>query len=158
MLASRIVLADCRRAVEKLEETISDDDFRLYYVAAIALIRAVGHVLHNIDAPRSPQLAQSINEAFKDWKSHKEAHPIFWEFIEAERNNVLKEYEIGYQQGSVNVVIPGVSGRQFALDENLFRPLTEGSFAGDDVRDILLSAISWWEAQLARVEGSSVQR
>jgi hypothetical protein len=38
------------------------------------------------------------------------------------------------------------------LDENLYRPMGAGKYEGEDGRDVLDLAISWWEAQLDEVE------
>jgi hypothetical protein len=67
------------------------------------------------------------------------------------RTNRCKQYEIGFFAGPVDVL---AGGDVHELDENLFCPLTEGSFAGEDCRDILEQAILWWEEQLATIEAS----
>lgn len=38
------------------------------------------------------------------------------------------------------------------LDENLFCPITEGTFAGEDCRDTLELAIEWWDRQLRDID------
>jgi len=34
------------------------------------------------------------------------------------------------------------------LDENIYRPMVEGAWEGDDARDVLQEAINWWEEEL----------
>lgn len=38
------------------------------------------------------------------------------------------------------------------LDENLFRPVTEGFGVGEDARDVYGEAITWWDEELTRLE------
>src|SRR5690242_14088814 len=89
--AAREVLADCRIALQFLEEEKEVDRWRVHWAGAVALIRAVGHVLHKVDG-QCRRFQQTADSAFKSWKSDDPAHEIFREFIEAERNNILKTY------------------------------------------------------------------
>ena len=85
------------------------------------------------------------------WKAEPEAHQVFFEFIEDERNSVLKEYEFGFMSGPVDVlVLPG--GSSATLADNLFCPLSDGRFAGEDCRDVLALAINWWQTQLGLID------
>ena len=65
---------------------------RLYWVAGIALLRTVGHVLAKVDAKTSETHAQAIQNLWKGFRSDREDSLIFCEFIEKERNNLLKTY------------------------------------------------------------------
>ena len=42
----------------------------------------------------------------------------------------------------------------FTLDDNLFCPIADGPYAGEDCRDVLEEAIAWWDTQLALIEES----
>ena len=42
---ARTVLDDCRLALQLLEEETDPQRWRIHWVAALALVRAVGHVL-----------------------------------------------------------------------------------------------------------------
>jgi hypothetical protein len=54
------------------------------------MLRAIGHVLRNVDAKqREDNFRNALEDRFKLWKQD----PIFINFIERERNNILKEYE-----------------------------------------------------------------
>jgi hypothetical protein len=44
------------------------------------------------------------------------------------------------------------STEAFELDENLFRPLVDGPWAGEDVRDVYLEAVAWWEDELDHID------
>jgi hypothetical protein len=123
--------------------------FRLLWVAGVALARAVGHVLDKVDANQDERLAEIIRSRYTAWKQNRPTNRIFWDFIEDERNRVLKEYSVGFLSGPIKIVAAGDS---FELNENLFNPLGDGAFAGEDCRDVLGLAIEWWEQQLAEIE------
>lgn len=148
---ARKVLVDCKHALNLLEAETAPDTFRVLWVAGVALARAVGHVLQKVDGERDAEVKKAVSAAYALWKSNRAGNAIFWDFIEEERNQVLKQYEIGFFAGPVDVL---AGGEAHTLDKNLFCPLTEGSFAGEDCRDVLEQAIGWWEQQLATIEAS----
>lgn len=151
-MTADIVLDDCRRALHLAEDARNEQDFRVNWVALIALLRAVGHVLDKVDAASSPALRRAVDERWDEWRRNRDEHRIFWEFIEAERNSVLKTYEFGVQAGDVQVLVQAAQGTEaFTLDECLFKPLLDGPFAGEDGRDVARDAISWWEGQLSEI-------
>jgi ferritin-like protein len=90
---ARIVLEDCRYTLRLLEEEADHQKWRITWVAAIALIRAVGHVLDKVDG-RDKQTKDVAGKLYKNWHKEPEKHEIFHEFIEKERNNVVKEYSV----------------------------------------------------------------
>ena len=47
--AARKVLADCEVALEMLEEEEDEQRWRVLWAGAMALLRAVGHVLQKVD-------------------------------------------------------------------------------------------------------------
>jgi hypothetical protein len=139
---ARKILADCETAHELLETESDAVRFRLLWVSGVALLCSVGHKLQKVDSRRDPQAKEAIEEAWKRWKSDREAHAIFWEFIEEERNNILKEYEFGFLSGPIEIlVVPG--NELFTLDEELFCPIASGRFAGQDARNVLAEGIEW---------------
>jgi hypothetical protein len=127
---------------------------RLHWVAAVALVRAVGHVLDKVDGT-SPAVKSAARAAFTRWKSSAPEHEIFREFIERERNTILKEYEFNLHPGEeVEIAVPVRLQRVsddaivdaatiFPLDNNIYRPLMDGVHEGDDARDVLSEAIDW---------------
>ncbi len=152
-ITARKVLEDCKSAHALLEDETDGIRFRLFWVAGIALLRAVGHVLKKVDAANDQELSAIINCIYHEWKQEKDKNAIFWEFIDNERNNLLKEYEVGFLAGPVDLcVIP--EGAIFTLDENLFCQIAVGRYAGEDCRDILSEGIDWWERQLSAIENA----
>lgn len=72
-------------------------EWRLFWVAGVALLRTVGHVLVKVDAKVSPSHAEAVRTLWNRLQSDREASAIFWDFIEEERNNLLKTYSFGAQ-------------------------------------------------------------
>jgi hypothetical protein len=71
-----------------------------------------------------------------------------------ERNQVLKQYEIGFFSGPVTLV----AGTEAAtIDDNLFCPIAYGPYEGEDCRDVLQEAITWWKAQLSSIQAAVAQ-
>lgn len=146
------VLRDCKHAVALLEETTNPDTFRVLWVAAIALARAVGHVLENVNQNENPGLSAAIRSAYEEWKADKPKNSIYWDFIREERNRTLKEYEIC---AADHPTILAANGQAFSVDLDLYSPLSDGPFAGEDCRDILHEAVAWWEKELGKIEKSA---
>ena len=150
---ARKVLNDCRYAHELLELEENTGKFRLLWVSCSSLLRAVGHVLQKVDAESNTHLKRAIEEWWKNLRESKDQHPIFFNFIELERNNILKEYELGMFSGEVNIIV-GTTGEAFTLTETMFCPMSYGAFEGEDCRDIALQAIEWWQVQIDSIEKS----
>lgn len=111
---------------------------------------------------KTPQ-RQLVAKAWKRWGADREANEVFWEFIQKERNNILKEYRFNVHDSAV-VGLAAVecdeAGNEVAiespsmLDENLFRPIEEGYQVGEDARNAYADAIGWWNAELSRMEAA----
>lgn len=165
-IAARRVLNDCRIALNLLESDQEDEHWRIHWAAAVALIRAVGHVLQKVDGARSNVASEAIALAYKSWKTGSERHEIFTEFIERERNNLLKEYRTDvhpFTEASLAVemnVIRKSDGEPFVvrevliIGENIYRPMLDGLYEGNDARDVLEMAIEWWECELDQIDKS----
>jgi hypothetical protein len=156
---AREVLDDCRLALSMLEEEVDARRWRVLWAAAVALIRAVGHVLDKADGADDTVLRQVAAAAFKKWKGDDPGHTIFREFIERERNNLLKEYssdvhplaEVAF---AIEVTARSAAGGKAVtytdvahIGENMYRPMLDGPWEGDDAREVLTEAIEWWQSQ-----------
>jgi len=153
---ARRVLADCSVATELLEDEADETRFRILWVAAVALLRAVGHTLKKVDASRSPLISRAADDAYESWKQNRSIHAIFWEFIEDERNRVLKQYELGFLPGPI-AVTDHETNELWALKDSLFCPIADGAFSGEDCRDVLRDGIAWWETQLSNIEAAAAR-
>lgn len=162
--AARAVLADARLALDMLQAEPDPDRWRVHWAGGAALLRAVGHVLLNVDQKADAELARVADAAHRRWRSADSAHAVYREFILEERNNILKEYRSNvHPLDNVPVVIrltlvhPETREVRYVdqhadLDENLFRPIVEGYGEGEDARDVFEEAIDWWERELAAIE------
>ena len=137
--------------------------WRVHWVAALALVRAVGHVLKKIDG-KDARYRVSIDAAFVEWKSNRSKHAIFWDFIEEERNSILKEYQFNvHPMEEVDVLVSSTLrntvtgenvqvGEVVRLGENIYRPIMDGIGEGIDARDMYREALDWWDAELSVIE------
>lgn len=151
-----------------LEEEKDLQRWRIHWAAAVALIRAVGHVLDKVDGA-DPAIKREANAAFARWKSDAPQHEIFREFIERERNNVLKQYQFNLHpleevHVAVGTILHPVAGDApiemtgiFPIGDNIYRPLLDSYREGDDARDVLAEAIEWWEIELIAIERATAR-
>lgn len=109
-------------------------EWRLYWVAGIALLRTVGHVLAKVDSQSSLKHSRAISDLWDQLRGDRGSHRIFWDFIEKERNNLLKTYEFG---------------AQLSKDEDGYYVATSD---GDDAFQLFRYAVYWWRKQLTDLE------
>ncbi|MGF6491664.1 hypothetical protein [Pseudomonas frederiksbergensis] len=162
---ARRVLSDVEAVRAKLENEVGRTEWRLYWVTAVVLVRAVGHVLTKVDGAAAPVVREISNELHRRWKNANAGDSIFLDFIEQERNSILKEYEFGISEGPIPVLAKmqnSVTGeffeQQALIGENIYRPMWSGAYEGEDGRTLLDEAISWWTTQLDCIDKESVLR
>ena len=107
---------------------------RLHWVSGLALLRTVGHVLAKVDARTSPAHAEAVNGLWTKLKADRQSAAIFWDFIEEERNNLLKTYTFGAKLSS---------------DEDGYFIEFAG---GQDAFQLFREAVYWWRHQLKLLE------
>jgi hypothetical protein len=165
--AARRVLADCNYALDRHSEDLQGEAFRISWVSIIVLLRAVGHVLEKVDAKSNPRLAPVIASEWKKLKSTKPKPAIFWEFIEQERNSVIKLYEMRVDRG-VRFVAPRKGGGKVIVKIDLakssgqtlvssptlqrFSFIQSGTFAGRPEEEVAREAIGWWKKYLDNID------
>lgn len=161
--AARRVLLDCEAVLNMLEDEEDEQRWRVLWAGAMAIVRAVGHVLRKVDGDNK-DVRPLVEAAWTRWKADRPANAVFWEFIEAERNNILKQYRFSVLDSSmvglgVVEIHRGPESDDavayetpFALGENLFRPIEEGFGIGEDARIIYREALRWWDTELSRIE------
>lgn len=166
--AARQVLADCHVALQLLEEEQDLERWRIHWAGAVALTRAVGHVLDKVDGEDS-RIKSASREAFARWKVDQQDE-IFREFIEIERNNILKEYRFRHHPSdevdltvitTLRHTVTGEISQEadvFPIGENIYRPMLEGFREGDDARDVLCEALDWWSDQLDAIDAVVADR
>ena len=90
--AARKVLSDATVALDRLQTETDPDRWRVCWAGGVALLRAVGHVLLNVDQRANVELGKVADAAHRRWKSADPSHIVYRDFILEERNNILKEY------------------------------------------------------------------
>ena len=121
-----------------LQNSDIDDEhpeWSIQWIAGVATLRTIGHVLHKLDAKKSDKHRAVIDRAWAEWNANKDDNWIFFDFIEKERNNILKEFSFG-------ATLPTVEdGRTLAYgNTNL------------DATELFREAVYWWRAQLRAIE------
>jgi hypothetical protein len=106
-------------------------EWRMHWVFGVTMLRTVGHVLAKIDARSSARHRRAIDQSWKNWKAHREDNWIFWDFVENERNNILKAYKFGVD----------------LTEEGLWH-----STLDHDGIQLLREATYWWRRQLLDIE------
>lgn len=98
-LTSYRALSDGKTGIRHLEEHLESSAFSLSewkvsWIGACALLRSSVAVFQ-IDAKSciDPKIRQEIRSEWDSIKLKKEHHPIFWEFLRKERDNILHQYE-----------------------------------------------------------------
>jgi hypothetical protein len=160
---ARQVLADCEIALEMLEGESDLARWRVQWAGALALLRAVGHVLHKVDGA-DPKTRCLIDIAYDRWKARRTENAIFWEFIEQERNHILKEYRFNlHPLDHVDIAVM-LTVRQYEtgeelripqvipIDDNIYRPILDGYGEGNDARDVYQDALDWWNVELTAID------
>lgn len=152
------MLQVAKTAWQMFESVEDDSQVEVLWLAAITGLRAVGHILAKTDKLNHPELANVIDQWWSNLNANKQAkdNRIFFEFIEAERNDTIKEFEIKYDKQPQRIAVVQQFNSQnsesiYELDDLLYIPMLYGSFAGEDVRDLIAEALQWWESQFANM-------
>lgn len=141
-LAARRVLRDCYRSSGELSKAEDGASWRMRWLTTVTLLRVVGHVLDKIDSKRSPFIKQSIKNAWKRWHDNKINNFIFFNFIDQERNFILKEYNIDRI-----LVYPLMENKAHSISHPmLFGTRIVGQF------ELVNESIKWWEEELSLIE------
>jgi hypothetical protein len=165
-----MVLQDCETAIAKHRDDLQGEEFRISWVAILTLLRAVGHVLEKVDAKADPHLKAELDKKWAELRKTRPAPEIFWEFIEKQRNLVLKQYDLGVSRRSkVGETI--LEGRQVQIHVELslnqgsvsvakadVSRMSSGFFAGQDERVVARSAAKWWRETLDELDEAVRQR
>ena len=120
-------------------------------------MRAVGHVLDKADGETDAKHRAVIKARWEEWKVNKDENAIFWNFVEAERNNLLKGYKFGVEPEPTYIVtrqgdrVVTREGDPIVTEDDFFR-LSHVGFEGQEGRDVIGAAIKWWRKQLDAIE------
>ena len=164
---ARVVLQDCQHAVRNHTLDLEGEELRVNWVAILTLLRAVGHVLNNVDSKSSPAMKQAIEEWWMDIKATKPEPSIFWQFIENSRNRMIKLYEHDLSRQLIlkGPELEGVptelwidlassrGGKTTGHDGEVISCLADSSnFAGQSERTVAFEACKWWRGILDGID------
>ncbi|MGA7449831.1 MAG: hypothetical protein WBW73_00645 [Rhodoplanes sp.] len=62
-------------------------------------------MLDKADGETDAKYRSVVKAKWDEWKADKYANAIFWNFVEAERNNLLKQYKFGVEPEPTYIVI-----------------------------------------------------
>jgi hypothetical protein len=144
VLRARLALDDCRGAIREMHLGVQGSEWRRRWIAAVALLRAVGYVLLTVDARQDEKLGALVAGRWELLTATWPRPEIFWQFIEEDRALVLKEYEVRPGQGVRVDLGHGVVRYDYLI--------SQGPFAGRDQREVLAEAVLWWDAFLRGIE------
>ncbi|PQZ82818.1 MULTISPECIES: hypothetical protein [unclassified Brevundimonas] len=116
-------------------------EWRIYWVAGLALLRTVGHVLAKVDAKTSPKHTDAVGALWTDFHADRARSAIFWNFIERERNSLLKTYSFGARLARND------GGYAFVEFED-----------GVDAFQLFREAVYWWRYNLMALEREIAER
>ena len=144
-LYARAVLDDCRGALTDLHDELMGGKWRRRWAAAVGLLRTVGHVLDKVDGESSSQLRAAVDAKWAALKKSKPA--LFYDFIDDERNRIVKKYA---PRAGQSITIPVGSPDESTTSYRM----NTGLFAGKDPRELVRKAIDWWDEYLREIEAS----
>jgi hypothetical protein len=164
---AREFLEWCRYGHRKMRDDPTGLDWVLVWAGTIALLRAIGHALRTEDARSDPRLNKAQSAWLIGLKATKPDPHIFWEFIDRDRNRLLKEAELTVRRVFEEYLHEGIvltdsfDGQQLPQRPAPRAPpptsictyqMKFGRFVGQDPRDLVGDAIEWWEKQLDDIE------
>jgi hypothetical protein len=161
MSRAREVLADCELALADFEAAGPTPYWRTRWAGLVALLRCVGHVLHKVDTEQSSDLKKAVATRWDALKNSKPEPRIYWEFIDEERNNILKAYEFGARMnttvrpGTTHLSLSGDSSQGPSGATTYESFIRSGTFGGRDAVEVCREAIAFWRTFLDSVEASA---
>jgi hypothetical protein len=124
---------------------------RAQQVAIITGLRAVGHILQKVDADTAAK-KDWLKKCWPQWKQEE----IFSEFIELERNRLLKEF-----QGLLDLKDPAIKSLAVAADPSMpdgvsnladFVAADLRTGQGDPVVGQMNESVAFWSSRLLKAE------
>lgn len=142
------VLNDAEAATYMLQDELDKRNgcWRVPWVAAITLFRAVGHVLEKVDGENDARLSELVAQAWPRWKED----PSF-KMLESYRNSTLKVYDIGVERHVIQVW-SGPKRVEEASDARHYGFLLFED-KPDDAIQFLWSLHTWWGQKLGQLSG-----
>lgn len=163
LVKAREVFKDCEYAKECFQQALDQKRFKdakLLWFASVAMLRAIGHVLKKVDSKtRGDAFNHALDTRYEHWKRE----PIFADFIERERNIILKVYESSLTEQEIieESFLITESGDQLVTESGdelvVMTAITtlvkgSGAFSGEKPAYVLSKALAWWDKELSELE------
>lgn len=128
--------------------------WRSHWVALVVLLRTVGHVLKKVDARSDPVLGKIVEDHWQYINARKEIHPLFWKFIEEERNNILKTFDVRVKVSAHTYRTANDRGLTYHQLVEKYGESFDLMFGEheEDALYIAQMAHEWWDDQLRVIE------
>ena len=133
-------------------------NWRLYWLAGVASLRAIGHVMDKVDSKKS---LDHKNVIAAWWLGVKKNKPlVFSEFIEPERNNILKLYEFGAEPSPVTSYTMNDRGLSYAELVKKYgeRHILIWGPDGENGIEVMARAVVWWDEELRVIEEAILEK
>ncbi len=134
------MLEDCRLARSELVDGLQGPQWRIRVFTVMALLRASMHAVKKVDAVTEPM--KSANASV--W-SERSSDPVFKDFIDEDRNLLLKQYQL--RAGQNVTVYMDLSPRS-----EITYTMNDGPYKGQDPRELVDQAIIWVSDYLDEVD------
>jgi hypothetical protein len=156
-LTSYRALSDARSGIQHLDEylqaeTYSVSDWKVIWVGSCSLLRTCID-LFQLDSKSciDAKLRDAISTEWSEISS-KDRHPIFWQFLRRERDNILHEYEWVAYKAWLNAegdLIPDLSllSRRPADGRSVVM-MSSGYYEGRDSLELLHEGAQWVEDRI----------
>jgi hypothetical protein len=162
---ARLVLQDAEVAASELPDP-PDEFWRVRWVAVVALLRIIGHVLQKVDGPAGDAAYQEASKAAWATLATKRS-AVFHEFIEDGRNLLLKQYGFQAQQHTT-ITLTGLplmvgdvhAGTVFhppAVASHSWTVMGDGAFQGQKPADVVRQAIAFWRKYLDDLDNTAAE-
>ncbi|EOV9244931.1 hypothetical protein ACN5YO_004506 [Vibrio parahaemolyticus] len=163
-MKSREAFDDCLFARDEFTKAILSGEHqkaRILWFSCLTLLRSIGHVLHKVDSKKySDVFRKQLDESYKHWKENE---PIFRDFIEKERNEILKEYSFSLEVEETikrkqivtkngRALVTGKGSKLVAKVSLTSLVKSKGYLSGDTPLSALNEALDWWDNQLKKFE------
>ena len=156
---ARLALDDARLVIQELRELRADDAewrIRARWVAALAFLRLIGHVMNKVDEKSLSSRRREVVRSW--WKRMNDARlpedNIFHDFIYKERNNIVKEYDFRFPWRRRALTFNGApltfSGSPLTFGRAF--TVADGPFKGRDALELCELGLAWWEGKVVMLE------
>ena len=158
-LTSYRALSDGKTGVRHLKEHVQSSTFllsewKVFWIGACALLRT-SIDLFNVDAKSciNQKIREEIGAEWSSIKQNKEHHPIFWDFLRKERDNIIHKYEWAAYEVWMDQDGTTRSARMSLLDvkpkdASSVLVMRGGPYKDRDSLDLLKESAEWVEARI----------